>query len=221
MRILAAPIATEILGSIGATTFKRTAAGAVAQVKRTHASRATALTRIRHAYFSTLNAAWHSLTGAQRAAWTSILVSWRSATQNKGPRRFLSAEALFISHNLPRLIFGLAQQTTAVTLAQTNASFHSPFTLAETTYFYIRFDLEPLLSGEYAFFDYSRPFSSSCAARKIPFAYHVLYTGPRSSLTAVYPPDQQPPKTSRWAQLRRHSSSRLTSAKCLVKIDHI
>jgi hypothetical protein len=218
MRILTSPLVADIRGSIAGTTFKRTAAGAGAQAKRVGHPRDTLATETRHSYLALLNAAWHSFTPAQRNAWSAIYKSHVAAANDKAPRRFQSAEALFLSHNLPRLIFGLALQTTPPTLATTNAQFKPIAALSSSNYFALYFAQDPLLSGEYCFADWTIRVAASTNARKVSFSGHTLYTGPQSGTVFLYLPNTNPPKTSRWLQLRRHSSSRLTSNPTLLHL---
>jgi len=211
MRILTSAPVADLHGSVAGITFKRSGAGDAAQSKRSAPPRTTTTTMQRHAFFSSLNTTWHTMTPAQRNAWNLIYISLSASGNNKAPRRFQSAQALFISHNQPRLIFGLAVQITAPTLATTNAPFKQIATLSTGAYFYINFTLDPLLSGEYCFVDWTTRVPASATARKISFSYHYLYTGPIAVPWVLPTAETNPVGTSRWLQLRRHSSSRLTS----------
>jgi hypothetical protein len=171
-------------------------------------------------HLSLLNRTWHTMTPAQRSAWHQIYMAVTHTAQKTKPRRYQSAEALFLSHNIPRLIYGLAVQTTAPTLAGTNASFKNIVRNLSNDWIQVHFEEDALLTGEYAFFQYSIRQPRSHNAPRTWFTNQLLYTGPISTVRSISISPLMTTQHCFWTRIRRHSSSALTSGPTDTKVTY-
>jgi len=211
MRVQMSPLIHQAFGSIGPTTFKRTKAGLVAQSKSTF-RQSRRVRRVNQPIFlALLNHTWHTLTAAQRNAWNAIYTAISNTSQKTRLRRYQSAEALFLSHNLPRLIYSLAAQTTAPSLAMTNAPFKNIIRILGNDWMQIHFEEDALLTSEYAFFEYTFRQPRSHNTPRTWFQNRALYTGPISTVRSIAITPVLTTAQCIWTRIRRHSSSALTS----------
>jgi hypothetical protein len=220
MRLKLGPLVAKIDGSVGGMTFKRVSDGVVAQARSSYARTKRIRAVNQQQYLATLNRTWHALTSAQRNAWNAIRIASDQRSKKTKPPRYSSAEALFLSHNLPRLIYGLAAQTTAPTLAMTNAPFTEIGMITPATILAARFQLDPLLTGEYAFLQWTALQPRSHNSPRCWFTYRKLFTGPISTVVYTSLGFTVGANHCIWLELRRHSSSALTSRVTRQKLTY-
>jgi len=218
--IIPSSLISDISGSIAGTTFKRTKAGLTAQHKVTRCPRRYSFVAGQREGLTTANRSWHNVTPALRQAWELIRRQINLADGKKNPPRFQNAEALFLSHNIPRVLFGLSVQTAAPTLAAQNMQFKENIVIRHTSpnYVFVQFNEDPLLTGEWCLVQHSR---RTLISRKTPinwYPYRLFYTGPQVFRVSLNLPWTPPANTAVWFNVRRISSARLASPPRLIHL---
>lgn len=179
--VIYSPLVADMRGPIGATVFKRTRTGPVAQRRARGRKISTPAQTTIRATVARLAAVWRSLEPGARAKWIRYAATLRNTFRPERLPGLANPYNLFIAYNAPSVALGAG----VAEAPPSSVGFNPPMRLTTTFYSLtligLNFNIDPLYSGDTCLVYFSRPFRRSQTNPRTWTSQTTRFVGPLST----------------------------------------
>ena len=176
------PILSEIRGTTGGTTFRRHKSRTIATAQPSGRRSRSSMQTTTCSGLARASNYWRAtLTAAQRARWDRYASAIQLASRKTLTHR-ITGRSAFIAENTLRSLGGITWLTSAPSVPAIAKTPTWTIAVSSHTSFSFNCTSDPILSGEWIFCSFSKPFSAAAANPRTWSLGYIIYPGPFSSI---------------------------------------